>query len=107
MPSREEIERIATEVSKRLADEGKLIEAGWTGYRMLVLPPDAPQIQIDECRTAFMAGAQHLFGSIMNILDPGEQETEADLRKMDLIDRELRAFAREMAMRVSKTKGSA
>lgn len=107
MPSREEIERIATELSKQLADQGKLIEAGWVGYRMYVLPPDAPQIQIDECRTAFMAGSQHLFGSIMNILDPGEQETEADLTKMDLIDKELRAFAREMQMRITKPKGSA
>jgi hypothetical protein len=48
MPDRAEIERIATELSKRLADEGKLIEAGWAGYRMLALSPDAPQIQIDS-----------------------------------------------------------
>lgn len=106
MPSREEINRIAAEVSKALADQGKLVEAGWAGYRVLVIPPDAPQIQIDESRTAFMAGAQHLFGSIMNILDPGEEESEADLRKMDLIDKELRAFAREMELRVQRTKGS-
>jgi hypothetical protein len=107
MPSREEIARIATELSKQLAKEGKLIEAGWAGYRMLVLPPDAPPIQIDECRLAFMAGSQHLFSSIMNILDPGEQETPADLIKMDLIDKELRAFGREMEMRLTKAKGSA
>lgn len=107
MPDRAEIERIATEMSKQLADQGKLIEAGWAGYRMLVMSPDAPQLQIDECRMAFMAGSQHLFSSIMNVLDPGEQETEADLRKMDLIDKELRAFGREMEMRLTKAKGSA
>ncbi|WP_166293661.1 hypothetical protein [Bradyrhizobium sp. 2S1] len=107
MPDRAEIDRIATELSKKLADEGKLIEAGWAGYRMLVLPPDAPQIQIDECKMAFMAGSQHLFSSIINILDPGEEETEADLHKMDLIDKELCAFGREMAMRATTTKGSA
>jgi hypothetical protein len=56
---------------------------------------------------AFMAGAQPLFASIMNVLDPGEQETGADLRKMDLIDKELRAFAREMQLKVTKAKGSA
>lgn len=107
MPDRAEIERIATELSKKLADEGKLIEAGWAGYRMIVLPPNAPQIQIDECRMAFMAGSQHLFSSIMNILDPGADPSTADLRKMDLIDRELRAFGREMQLRVSRSKGSA
>ena len=41
MPDRAEIERIATEMSKQLADQGKLIEAGWAGYRMLVMSPDA------------------------------------------------------------------
>ena len=107
MPDRAEIERIATELSTKLADEGKLIEAGWAGYRMMVLPPNAPQIQIDECRMAFMAGSQHLFSSIMNILDPGADPSTADLRKMDLIDKELRAFGREMQLRVARSKGSA
>jgi hypothetical protein len=108
MPDRAEIERIATELSKRLASEGRLIEAGWAGYRLLVLPQDASQIQIDECRTAFMAGSQHLFSSIMVILDPGDSEpTDADLKKMDLIDKELRAFAREMNLKATRTRGSA
>ena len=107
MPDRAEIERIATELSKRLAAEGKLIEAGWAGYRLLVLPQDASQLQIDECRTAFMAGSQHLFSSIMVVLDPGGDPTDADLKKMDLIDQELRAFAREMNLRATKSRGSA
>jgi hypothetical protein len=78
MPDHAQLERIATELSKKLADEGKLIEAGWVGYRMMVLPPDAPQVQIDECRMAFMAGSQHLFSSIMSILDPGEGRSAQD-----------------------------
>lgn len=108
MPDRAEIQRLATEVSKKLADDGKLIEAGWAGYRYLVLSPTAPPIQIDECRTAFMAGAQHLFSSIMVILDPGDAEpSAADLKKMDLIHAELQTFASEMEQRVTSTKGSA
>jgi hypothetical protein len=89
---RELVER----VTKELADKGKLIEAGWVGYEKLVLPPTAPQIQIDECRTAFFAGAQHLFGSIVSMLDqsnPDKDPTTADLRKMDLIHAELQSFA--------------
>jgi hypothetical protein len=108
MPTRDDIKRIATEVSKQLADSGKLIEAGWAGYRHLVMSPDAPPDQIEECRFAFMAGAQHLFSSIMTVLDPGDEEpTAADLNKMDLIDKELRAFAIEIQKRVTRTKGSA
>ncbi len=91
--------------TKQLADEGKLIEAGWVGYQLAVLPPNAPQIQIDECRQAFMAGAQHLFHSIMSILDPGADPTDADLRKMDLIDKELTAFYDHMMLKL-KPEGS-
>ena len=36
-----------------------------------------------------MAGAQVLFSSIVNILDPGSEPTEADLKRMDLIHNEL------------------
>jgi hypothetical protein len=95
------------QLSRRLADEGKLIEAGWIGLRIAAVPPDAPKIQLDEMRNAFMAGAQHLFSSIMTILDPGVDETDADLRRMALIDKELRAFGEELKLRVARTKGSA
>jgi hypothetical protein len=55
----------------------------------------------------FFAGAQHLFSSIVTILDPGEEPTDADIHKMDLIDRELQKFAREFELKVAKTEGSA
>ncbi|SCB52262.1 hypothetical protein GA0061099_103013 [Bradyrhizobium yuanmingense] len=101
---RSHLERLSIE----LADAGKLIEAGWIGYRLVVMHPDAPLVQLEECKLAFFAGAQHLFGSLMNILDPGDEEpTEADLRKMDLIDKELRTFAEQFALQASKPKGSA
>jgi hypothetical protein len=46
-------------------------------------------------RWVFFAGAQHLFGSIMGIMDPGEEPTDADLRRMDQIDVELKTFIAE------------
>jgi hypothetical protein len=104
---RKTIELIADEVCKKLAAEGKLVAAGWMGYRLAVMQPDAPSWQVDECRMAFMAGSQHLFASIMTFLDSGDDATEADLRKMDLIDQELKAFSREIKMRITETKGSA
>jgi hypothetical protein len=94
-------------LTRELADQGKLIESGWVGYRLMVIPKDAPQIQLDECRMAFMAGAQHLFSSIMNMLDPGVEETEGDLHKMSLIHEELDAFLKEFELKAAKTKGSA
>jgi hypothetical protein len=88
-------EQALNELAKHWAEQGKLIEAGWIGMQLACVPPDAPQIQLDEMRMAFFAGAQHLFGSIMNIMDPEGEPTEADLRKMELIDRELKIFIAE------------
>jgi hypothetical protein len=83
-------------LQRKLADRGKLIEAGWVGLRISTIPLDAPKIQVDEMRKAFMAGAQHLFASLMAVLDPGEEPTPDDMRRMDLIDKELQAFGKEL-----------
>lgn len=77
---------------KKASDDGRLIEVGWLSLRLASMAPDAPQLQIDEMRNSFFAGAQHLFGSIMNMLEPGSEPTDADLRRMDLIHHELQAF---------------
>jgi len=87
------------ELSKKLADQGKIIEAGFVGMRLMLIPADAPQAQIDDMEAAFMGGAQHLFASIMAILDPDADPTPADLRRMDLISRELAAYAERLKVR--------
>src|SRR4051794_31213244 len=83
-------------LTKALADQGKLIEAGFIGLRLAAIPPDAPEVQVREMRKAYMAGAQHLFSSIMGILDPGEEPTDADMARLDLIHGELEAFRHEL-----------
>jgi hypothetical protein len=88
------------QAAKEFAERGKLIEAGWMGYRLAVMPQNAPPIQIDECRLAFMAGAAHLFSSVVSILDPGDEPTDADLRRMDMIHAELQAFENEQRNRI-------
>ena len=90
-------EKFLREMSVTLADNGKLIEAGWFSLMAIAIPADAPPVQVKEMRKAFMAGAQHLFASIVTILDPGDDEpTEADLRRMDLINAELKAYVEEL-----------
>lgn len=88
------------QLHRRFADSGKLIEAGWISLRIAAIPPNAPQVQIDEMRNAFMAGAQHLFASIMQSLDAGDDATDADLRRMDLISAELELFGKELEGRL-------
>lgn len=94
-------------LSREFTDQGKLIEAGWIGLRLAAIPMDASAVQLDEMRSAFFAGAQHLFASIMTILDPGEEPTDADLRRIDLIDAELKTFIADYSARHIPTKGNA
>jgi hypothetical protein len=91
----------------RLIEQGKIIEAGWLGLRAMTLPPDAPPIQIDEMRSCFFAGAQHLFACIMRTLDPGEEPTDADMARLDKIHDELQAFIVDYAARRLPTEGRA
>lgn len=86
-------------LERELVDSGKLIEAGWVGLRLAAIPEDAGKTQLEEMRNAFFAGAQHLFGSIMGILDEDREPTEADLRRMSLISAELETFIRDFSRR--------
>src|SRR5215207_2685345 len=102
MADRAHLERL----TKKLADDGKLIEAGWIGLRIATGLTDAPADQLDEMRKAFMAGAQHLFSSMMTFLDEGEELTDADMNRMSLIVAELQAFGDEL-LRDLPTDGAA
>lgn len=94
-------------VSRQMVDDGRLIEAGWLGLRIACKLEDAPKNQLEEMRNAFFAGAQHLFSSIMTILDPGADPTAKDLERMDAIDRELKTFINDFSIRNLPTGGSA
>lgn len=90
-----------TQLTKLLTDSGKLIEAGWVVYKHKLIPASASAVQIEETRRGFFAGAQHLFASIMTVLEPGSEPTEKDLQRMDHIDAELRKYAAELIKRFS------
>jgi hypothetical protein len=103
MADRAHLERLTRE----LTDSGKLIEVGWIGMRLACDLVDAPAEQLREMRMAFFAGAQHLFGSIMSVLEPGDEPTDKDLQRMDLIHKELDAFIKDFELRHVPTKGTA
>lgn len=94
-------------VERELVEQGRIIEAGWQGLRLMAVPPGAPPVQIREMRNAFFAGAQHLFSTIMRTLDPGDEPTEADMRRLDNIQAELDAFIKDFEARHLPTEGSA
>lgn len=99
--------RIAQELGRKLTDEGKLIKAGWVLFEAMTLPPSASQAQRDDMEIAFFAGAQHLFGTLSDIMVDDDEPTETDLNRVDQIDTELTRFAELMtanlrAMRSTK-----
>jgi len=73
-----------------------IIKNSWLNYRVLVLPANAPAIQVIECRRAFYAGAASLFGSVMNSLSPGDGVEDSDMRVMEDLDKEIKDFGKEL-----------
>jgi len=88
--------RDLTALSRELSAKGKLVEAGWLGFRLAVVHPDASPAQLGDMRGAFFAGAHHLYSSIMAILDPGTEPTPGDLERMAKIAAELDAFGAQL-----------
>jgi hypothetical protein len=107
MVSCKEAELIANLVTREAIDREEIIEIGWLALKRLAIPADATQVQIDEMRMAFFAGATHLFASIMTVLDPGSEETEDDMRRMDAIQNELKKFEDNFKLRIQRPEGSA
>lgn len=84
-------------ITKALIDKGLLIEAGWIAFASIVYP-SATEQQYEMLRQAFFAGAQHLFASIMNVLDPDENPTEDDMKRMVNISEELEQFIQKFKL---------
>lgn len=87
---------VLDKISAKLADDGRLIEGGWLALKHLTIPRDASDDDVKDKRRIFFAGAQHLYASIMSILEPGSDATNNDLSRMALIDTELRNFYKEV-----------
>jgi len=102
------ISKVAVEVTKHLTDSGKLVEAGFAAYVHLTgADKTMSTAALAELQMAFMAGADHLFSSIMSIMDPGEEPTDADLRRMDMIHAELERWRGSIAERIQPSQGHA
>lgn len=94
--------QLVDDVTKKLVDDGKLVEGGWQAFRVLYLPQDVSRGQLNDMRIAFFAGAHHLFASVLTFLESGDDATEADLRRLDALQQELDAFVEEFKLRVTR-----
>lgn len=99
-------ERIIDRLTKDMIAKGLLIQAGFQMYRAVT--PGlalASKEHLAELEFAYFAGAQHLFASIMTVLDAGEEPTEADLKRIENIGAELEEFAKGAALRYTPARG--
>lgn len=71
------------------------IAKAWEGYRLLVIPANASEVQVIECRRAFYGGAVSLFGAVLSGLTPEQEVTEDDLQVMFDIQEEIKAYVAE------------
>lgn len=98
------------ELIKRLVDQGKLVEAAFPGLRLgdtPLVPASATADEIENAKLIFMAGAQHVWASLMNILDPGDEPTPQDMARMEKISGELEDWTERLKLRLWNAEGSA
>lgn len=89
-----DLKQLHDQILKEWAAKGMVVEGGWRGLSMMWGLGGAPVVQQQEMRKAFYAGAQHVFGSIMGLLDPGQGEpTDREMKVLDDIHKELDTFA--------------
>jgi hypothetical protein len=84
------------EAIKRAADQGKLLEVGFLALAVVAMKAATPE-EVARARVLYMAGAQHLFASLMAALDADHDPTPKDLMRMSLIAAELQAFEPHLA----------
>lgn len=56
---------------------------GWQSYERDVVPPTAPNVQREECRRAFYAGAFEMFCRMMEATELSDDGAEQRLTELD------------------------
>jgi hypothetical protein len=68
------------------------VEHLWNEYARLVLPEGCHQVQEQETRRAFYAGAHSVMTALVRSLDPGEDATEDDVVRLASLMDEIEAW---------------
>jgi hypothetical protein len=76
---------------QELVARGQIIEAGFSGFKLIFEQNWSPETE-RLSRIAFYAGAQHLYVTLMRIMDQGIEPTEADMARMARVHDELARF---------------
>jgi len=77
----------------------KIMRTGWSQVLEQLIPPKTHPTMVKGFKRFYMAGAQHLFHSLVYdaALDEGDEPTEADLSKIDALMHEINEYWTEVA----------
>lgn len=64
----------------------------WASYQAEVVPPQAPAVQLEECKRAFYAGAQAMFNAVMQTAE--FDSDDASEARLAAIEREMQDWLR-------------
>lgn len=95
-PTTAQLNAVIDKILAEWADKGKIIEGGWQTFVVTGGLLNAPEQQLKEMRKAYMLGAQHLYASMMAVMDEDREPTERDMKRMSLIHEELETFRRSL-----------
>lgn len=89
------------QLTRMLADKGKLVAVGWLSLSAKVIDRSTPTRTAQKLHDAYFAGAQHVFASMMMMLEAGEEATEKDLDRMAALNKELQDWADDYKKRTT------
>ena len=67
------------------------VKQEWEDFKQKIIPAGAPEIQVQEMRRAFYAGALILLGLVATLSEEAESE-ESGAEELDKLDKELKDF---------------
>lgn len=103
----DEYQKLCDDLMRGANKSGQTVELGWLALRKMWVPASAPDYDVQMLRRAFFAGAQHLYASIMRVMDDDREPTANDMAIMARIDKELGEWAAHVVAETYETKGNA
>src|SRR5262245_50577444 len=70
------------------------VAAAFASYRQHVIPPDAPPIQVEECRRAFYAGSYAMLMNVAANIGDASTSEEDGITQLEGLQAECEAFLR-------------
>jgi hypothetical protein len=89
-------EQYAQKLTEALANSGMLIYGGWKLFEKAFIPPIVSDQQRHDMMIGFIAGADHLWYSLLATTQPGDDLTEGEEKRMEMIENELQTFREYM-----------